>query len=493
VEDRSHFKDGLGLVPEAGGVYDYDDDLEDRLPADHLAQQRPASLGRQSSFFPPVFRTEHDNDTASYTSTHSAHSAGSRGRSGSIGTAGTGGTTSKYGPQHHNHTNTGTGIGIGSDGSPTKEARRIGSGQSMGSCLSTGDNATVHAFNDDDVATNGSSSSRRRHFSEDSRDSGEGRQHSKDAEKGGPNLYPRGSNYEMYKKYNGGGVSEEEEEQHQQRRQQMAGQMMQPAPGSPSSGRGGGGEPLLRMSSSECLQIGLMLSQQEAEFGTNMYDSLEEADEAMIRRLVARGLTNDEAVLEIFELKFGIKGPQSRWAKVGAAQPVVSTMSAFHQDHAPAHATAHGACAGLGAGGQYPAQHQPYPSPHPHAPQHQQQHQQYPGYGAPPPHQRDLYPNYPPEPPSFHAPHQQQQYHPHHAQHQQHQQQPAPYGPPAETETEREIRRRQQLHQPHAADPYNQYPPVVSYFFVLLAFWAPYNHHVPLFHPCLFLLPAASR
>lgn len=87
------------------------------------------------------------------------------------------------------------------------------------------------------------------------------------------------------------------------------------------------GTPLLRMTSSDALQIGLLLSQQEAEFGVNMYDSLENADENTIRRLVAQGYTNDEAVLEIFNRKYGKMGPQTKWSQVSAAAPVVNRLN----------------------------------------------------------------------------------------------------------------------------------------------------------------------
>ena len=87
------------------------------------------------------------------------------------------------------------------------------------------------------------------------------------------------------------------------------------------------GTPLLRMTSSDALQIGLLLSQQEAEFGVNMYDSLENSDENTIRRLVAQGYTNDEAVLEIFNRKYGKTGPQTKWSQVSAAAPVVNRLN----------------------------------------------------------------------------------------------------------------------------------------------------------------------
>jgi hypothetical protein len=106
--------------------------------------------------------------------------------------------------------------------------------------------------------------------------------------------------------------------------------MMYRPPDSPEPSPTKGGprtpQPILRMSSCDALQIGLLLSQQEAEFGTNMYDSLEDSDEPSIRRLVAQGYSNDEAVLEIFNMKFGKTGPRTKWSNVSAAAPVVSRL-----------------------------------------------------------------------------------------------------------------------------------------------------------------------
>lgn len=55
----------------------------------------------------------------------------------------------------------------------------------------------------------------------------------------------------------------------------------------------------------EALKMGLLLSQQEAEYGINMYDSLIPADDPLIEEYIKMGLTMDEAVLKIFEFKFG--------------------------------------------------------------------------------------------------------------------------------------------------------------------------------------------
>eukprot|EP01034_Spumella_vulgaris_P001494 gene1494-1977_t len=69
------------------------------------------------------------------------------------------------------------------------------------------------------------------------------------------------------------------------------------------SGEACGG--VYRMSSSEALQIGLLLRQQEEQFGTNMYDSLLDSDESELERLtLSENLTTEEALLEIFIRKY---------------------------------------------------------------------------------------------------------------------------------------------------------------------------------------------
>ena len=60
----------------------------------------------------------------------------------------------------------------------------------------------------------------------------------------------------------------------------------------------------LKISAAETLQIGLLLSQQEREYGTNMYESLTPADEIELINLVNNGLPSHEAALQIFERKF---------------------------------------------------------------------------------------------------------------------------------------------------------------------------------------------
>jgi hypothetical protein len=71
--------------------------------------------------------------------------------------------------------------------------------------------------------------------------------------------------------------------------------------------RGGGiarNGSLLRMSSTEAIQIGMVLAEQEKKFGTNMYESLQKDDEPMIQEYVKKGYTTEESILMVFEDKY---------------------------------------------------------------------------------------------------------------------------------------------------------------------------------------------
>jgi hypothetical protein len=59
-----------------------------------------------------------------------------------------------------------------------------------------------------------------------------------------------------------------------------------------------------RMKAHEALQIGLILSQQEQQFGTNMYQSLTPDDEPEIERLNGLGFSTEEAILKIFQKRY---------------------------------------------------------------------------------------------------------------------------------------------------------------------------------------------
>lgn len=59
----------------------------------------------------------------------------------------------------------------------------------------------------------------------------------------------------------------------------------------------------------EALEIGILLSQQEAAFGINMYDALTPFDDTFINRLTDAGYSYDEAVLKIFSKRFDSNTP----------------------------------------------------------------------------------------------------------------------------------------------------------------------------------------
>ena len=59
-----------------------------------------------------------------------------------------------------------------------------------------------------------------------------------------------------------------------------------------------------RMKAHEALQIGLILSQQEQQFGTNMYQALKPEDEPEIERLNSMGFSTEEAILKIFQRRY---------------------------------------------------------------------------------------------------------------------------------------------------------------------------------------------
>ncbi len=56
-------------------------------------------------------------------------------------------------------------------------------------------------------------------------------------------------------------------------------------------------------------RIGVLISQQEATYGTNMYQSISSLDSTEMTNLIARGYNEDEAALIIFERKFGNTPP----------------------------------------------------------------------------------------------------------------------------------------------------------------------------------------
>lgn len=71
----------------------------------------------------------------------------------------------------------------------------------------------------------------------------------------------------------------------------------------------------------EALEHGMLLSQQEAEFGVNMYDSLTPTDESIIEDYLKQGFTREESILILFEGKFGKVSTQSK--DITPAMPTV--------------------------------------------------------------------------------------------------------------------------------------------------------------------------
>jgi hypothetical protein len=63
------------------------------------------------------------------------------------------------------------------------------------------------------------------------------------------------------------------------------------------------------MSSTEALHIGLILSEQERMYGTNMYESLQAGDEHTIQYYNSQGYTTEEAILKIFEDRYVHRKP----------------------------------------------------------------------------------------------------------------------------------------------------------------------------------------
>ena len=61
---------------------------------------------------------------------------------------------------------------------------------------------------------------------------------------------------------------------------------------------------LTTLNDDEAMHMALLLSQQESEFGVNMYDALRPQDEQELQALIASGYTNEQAVLFLFERRY---------------------------------------------------------------------------------------------------------------------------------------------------------------------------------------------
>jgi hypothetical protein len=65
----------------------------------------------------------------------------------------------------------------------------------------------------------------------------------------------------------------------------------------------------------EALEMAILLSHQESAYGVNMFDSLRAEDEVTVNAYMALGYTENDAILEIFERRFGLSplfNPQVR-------------------------------------------------------------------------------------------------------------------------------------------------------------------------------------
>lgn len=80
-----------------------------------------------------------------------------------------------------------------------------------------------------------------------------------------------------------------------------------------------------RLSSSEAIQLAILLSEQEAQYGANMYDSLRPEDDAEIQGMMAQGMEMEAAVMAVFERKY-VHPQQQRQAN----QSNLSVRSAGH-------------------------------------------------------------------------------------------------------------------------------------------------------------------
>jgi hypothetical protein len=70
-----------------------------------------------------------------------------------------------------------------------------------------------------------------------------------------------------------------------------------------------------RTEEEEALRVAMIISKQEAEFGVNMYDTLVDDDEPVLKQYISIGLSVDEAILKVFE----DKGYSSKPHQIGTA------------------------------------------------------------------------------------------------------------------------------------------------------------------------------
>lgn len=103
-----------------------------------------------------------------------------------------------------------------------------------------------------------------------------------------------------------------------------------PPPPPPRPSPSGPQPNLARMNSDDAMQLAMMLSEQEAQYGINMYDSLKPQDEPEIQTLIARGMTLEQAVYSIFERKF-IRQVQGQGQAPSPPAPINDSGSSSQQ------------------------------------------------------------------------------------------------------------------------------------------------------------------
>lgn len=74
----------------------------------------------------------------------------------------------------------------------------------------------------------------------------------------------------------------------------------------------------------------VLIAQQDAKFGTNMYDAIKPADEPEIERLINKGFTRKGAILLIFEERYGKVEP-TKAPSIRTPTPSVSTTLTDHK------------------------------------------------------------------------------------------------------------------------------------------------------------------
>lgn len=135
---------------------------------------------------------------------------------------------------------------------------------------------------------------------------------------------------------------------------------------------------LTSLSDHEAMHMALLLSQQENDFGINMYDAIRPQDEAELQSLIASGYTNEQAVLYLFEKRYVPHNPTQL-----PPLPPQSHSQSMYQTPPPAGYHQQPLPPPNPRSSQYIPAGGMYPEPQPH--QQQQQHVYPPPVPRPPP------------------------------------------------------------------------------------------------------------